>query len=181
MARFAGSNDDGSDQLLPGTPYLIMESKPYLSYTIFQSIVRAGRPGLVLSRNHPGKLKDLGFTAMPEKIYWLSKTPGEGHIEATNISAILQVILDFISTHKRSIVILDGFEYLMVNNGFDMMLRFIQRLNDVIMQEDTVLVMPANPHALSPKELAVLCREMFVLESPLSYGTEVTEVDQIVE
>ena len=181
MARFAGGNEQGTEQLIPGTPYLIMESKPFLSYTLFQSILKAGRPGLVLSRHHPSKLREMGLITIPNQIFWLSKVPGEGHIEATNIGELLQTILDFISYHSTSIIVLDGFEYLIVNNGFDTMLRLLQRVNDAVMQANSILVLPVNPNSLSSKELAIMSREMFVLESPLSFGMDMVEVEEHAE
>jgi len=49
-----------------------------------------------------------------------------------------------------------------------------------VMQADTILILPASPNAFSQQETAILVREMFLLESPLSFGMNELEVNDTV-
>jgi hypothetical protein len=64
------------------------------------------------------------------------------------------------------VVFLDGIEYLIVANGFSPVLRFLKDVQDWIILNKAVFLLPINPLALNPREMAILERTMEVLESP---------------
>ncbi len=181
MAKFAKGTNKRNEQLMPGTSYLIMEARPYLSYTLFQSVVKGGRSGLIMTRQHPSKLGEYGLGDITEEIYWMCTTEGEKCVSSTDIGEINRLFKEFAEDNEESVLLLDGFEYLMVNNGFGTVLRLMQKINESVVKNDSILIMPASPHSFSEQELALLCREMFLLESPLSYELQSKGVDMSVQ
>ncbi len=57
-------------------------------------------------------------------------------------------------------VLLDGLEYLVSNNDFNKVLRVIDQVNDHISQSTSRMILPVDPRAFEPKEVALLERNM---------------------
>ena len=70
------------------------------------------------------------------------------------------MVKEFIEERKEAIILLDGLEYLILQNGFETSLRFIQALNDLVILNKATLIVPVNPASLSVKELSLLEKEM---------------------
>jgi hypothetical protein len=61
-------------------------------------------------------------------------------------------------------MLLDGVEYLISNNGFDAVLRFIRRLVDDFSESGCILLVVISPFTLKQQELKIIEREMEVLK-----------------
>ncbi|MBN1678310.1 MAG: DUF835 domain-containing protein [Candidatus Thermoplasmatota archaeon] len=151
--------------LKPGRSYVVQEAPPDISFDAFVNIVSTagadGRRavGLAISRQHPGLIRDkYGLEKTP--IYWLATRAGEGVMAPTNLGIMTNTIVQFIRENDNGIVLLDGIEYLVVNNDFAKVLRSIDQINDHIVQSHAVMVIPVDPRAFDPKELALLERNM---------------------
>lgn len=97
---------------------------------------------------------------------WLSHTPGKDHHNPTSIGTLATIISSFIERYDRCVVLIDGLEYLVINNGFQQVLRFAEHINEQVMQSKSSVLMPISPNAFSEKELALLERNMEVIEQP---------------
>jgi PAS domain S-box-containing protein len=137
--------------------YLIKENRPLISYEIFKDIVSHGVFGLVISRTHASRIQKL-CNLEKTPVIWLSKSDDESSISGTNLPGLLNTIIEFIEKSCRSIIILDGVEFLITVNGFDRCIQFLNDLFEVIMTTDTMLLIPINHHAIDRKELAILER-----------------------
>ena len=83
----------------------------------------------------------------------------EGERTVQSIQDLSIVIGDFLEKAKRPVILLDGFEYLVTNSGFDTFIRFLQVLKDRVEKKGGVLIAPILEEALGSKELALLKRE----------------------
>ena len=122
--------------------------------------------------------------ALPEaKVIWLSHTPGEDYHNPTAIGTLAKTISRFIEDHGgEAAVLLDGLEYLIVNNGFLQTLMFVEHVNEFVMQRKAVVLIPCSPEALEEKELALLERNLEVLESPaVKLNLEMREVGKLLD
>jgi len=160
--------------------YLIKEKKPDNAYRLFSMLTRT-LPGLVITRQHPTKVaRQRGVTS---GIVWLSHTPGEDFHNPQAISALAKRISDFVDeNHGEAVVLLDGVEYLAVNNGFIPTLMFVEHVNEFVMQRAAVVLIPVDPAALDAKDLALLERNVQVLDG-LEIKTEldIREVTRLLE
>lgn len=172
-----GSEEKNSNQMElirpeAGMCYVVRERKPFLSYRLFENAISESIPGLCVTRQYPEKVKeafDLGDT----RILWLSHTPGKDHHNPTSIGTLATMISSFIERYEKCVVIIDGLEYLVINNGFQQVLRFAEHINEQVMQSKSVVLMPISPDAFSEKELALLERNVEVIEAPaMSIGLE---------
>jgi len=180
----SGGNEDraASLDMTRGVCYLIEEKKPDLAYRMFRQLVGEGLPGLVITRQYPDRVRrERGLTDV--KVVWLSHTPGEDNHNPTAIGTLAKTISRFIEENGgEAVVLLDGLEYLIVNNGFLQTLMFVEHVNEFVMQRKAVVVVPLSPGTLEEKELALLERNLEVVESPaVKLELESREVGKLLD
>ena len=155
-----------------GLCYVVKERKPFLGYRLFENSLSADVPGLCVTRQFPDKVRD-SFDVRDTRILWLSHTPGKDHHNPTSVGTLATVISSFIERYKKCVVLIDGLEYLVINNGFHQVLKFVEHINEQVMQSRSTVIIPISPSAFSEKELALLERNVEVIEQPtLSIGLE---------
>ena len=54
---------------------------------------------------------------------------------------------------------LDGFEYLVLVNGFESVMNFIKSINDLASMEGGTVLIPLNPEAFDDKQMSIIKRE----------------------
>ncbi|HMK84087.1 MAG TPA: DUF835 domain-containing protein, partial [Candidatus Bathyarchaeia archaeon] len=143
--------------LEPGNVYLTKDD-PSLAYEAFLENVRSGSEGVCITREHPGKVrKRLGLEKTP--IIWLT---GEASSEETTIATLqdLSITLgDFLMKAQRPIILLDGVEYLITNNTFESLLKFLQIIRDRVQAHEAVLIIPLMEKALEPRWVGLIENE----------------------
>lgn len=148
-----------------GLCYVVKERKPYLAYKLFSSAIAEGIPALCVTRQFPEKVRE-AFDLKDTRILWLSHTPGPDHHNPTSIGTLATLISSFIERYKKCYVLIDGLEYLVINNGFQQVLRFVEHINEQVMQSRSTVLIPISPNAFSEKELALLERNVETIEQP---------------
>jgi len=154
-----------SEGLSPGHSYLIEEDRPAEAFRLFGTYL-AGRDGLVISRTNPKRIRE-AYDVPAAHVLWL--TDREGSSEDTiapSLERIVYEIENFMSKEPRGAVLLDGIEYLVSNNSFDAVLKFVRRLLDAISESHYVFIISLGPATLKEQELKVLEREMEVIRVP---------------
>src|SRR3989454_11893202 len=151
--------------LAPGLCYLIKEKKPDLSYRLFSMLTRDGTPGIVITRQYPERVRrERGIEG--GRIVWLSHTPGEDYHNPTAIGSLAKLISGFVEENEGvPVVLLDGVEYLVINNGFLQTLMFVEHVNEFVMQRKAIVIIPVSPDALEDSERTLLERNIEVLEA----------------
>jgi len=150
-----------------GVCHLIEEKKPDFSFSAFRILVKNGLPGLCVTRQYPDRVRR-EYDLKDVRIIWLSHTPGEDYHNPTALGVLTKAICKFIEdSGGEAVVLLDGIEYLMVNNGFLQTLMFVEQVNEFVMQRKATVLFPVSPEALEEKELALLERNLEVIEAPL--------------
>jgi hypothetical protein len=153
-------------KLMAGGIYLVLErteEEADQGFKIFKDILRSGdSKGLLISRTYPEKiLKKLKLGKIP--VLWLSRSDKKNSISPTNLGAILEELKDFAKRNENSIIMFDGLEYLTVHNKFERVLKFIHSLEDEIAVHGSRLIISLNPTTLPNKKVALLSKEMKVL------------------
>jgi archaellum biogenesis ATPase FlaH len=69
----------------------------------------------------------------------------------------------FMKARPRGAILLDGIEYLVSNNSFDAVLKFVRRLVDTISEGHFAFLISLGPATLKEQELKMLEREMDVV------------------
>ncbi len=142
---------------------MVKERRPRLSYQLFDMFLRDGRKGLIISRRHPSKLRS-ERELEGVRLVWLSHTPGEDFHNPSALGSLNKLICRFIQDNERAVVLLDGLEYLTLYNDFVQTLLFVEHVNEFVMQNPGVVLVPLNPSALDSKQLALLERNLEVVD-----------------
>jgi chromosomal replication initiator protein DnaA len=156
----------GINELTPGRSYLIEEERPAEAFRLFARFLGGGGSGLVITRTNPKRVRQ-AYDLPAERILWL--TDREGSAEETiapTLERIVYEIEDFMSKGPRGGVLLDGIEYLVSNNSFDAVLKFVRRLLDAISESHYAFIISLGPATLKDQELKVLERDMDVRRFP---------------
>src|SRR5256884_9453305 len=144
--------------------YLVREPKAERVFELFVDLLRSEVRGLCITRIHPDDartrygLETAGFI-------WLSKSPGQkgkdmAIAEPTALVDIASAISEFASDGGNAAVLLEGLEYLISQNGFPSVMRFLQKVNEKIVINDSYLLISANPAAMKEQEYTVLAKEV---------------------
>jgi PAS domain S-box-containing protein len=145
-----------------GERFLIENPQPDKGFDIFLDCVTHGIQGFSICRTHPKKIKrKYGLKKTP--VLWLSTSGAENSIDPKDLAKINHIINEFLQKASNSVVLLEGIEYLIIQNDFDPVIKTIHSLNDYITISDSRLLIPVNPKTLSEKELSILEKEFSIL------------------
>jgi ribosomal protein S27E len=152
-----------------GYNYLIIDDHPAMAYEQFKSILGRNIPGLCFSTVFPEKLeREYGLEGAD--LYWISDTSTEHKaVDPKRLDfELMRALGNFVKTYPGSVVMLDGLEYLVVENGFDRVLKFIKKVNDLASVNDCTLFVPITPTSLGGDEISMLRKEFDRVQSFVS-------------
>ena len=169
-------------ELSRGVCHLVKEKKPDFSFYLFGTLVAAGMPALCVTRQYPDRVRR-EHSLRDTRIIWLSHTPGDDYHNPTALGVLTKAICKFIEESKgEAVVLIDGLEYIMVNNGFLQTLMFVEQINEFVMQRKAIVILPVSPDALEEKELALLERNLEVVEGPtIKMDMETKQVSKLLD
>jgi PAS domain S-box-containing protein len=136
-----------------GNLYLVKESYPALSLEAFKDLLNVGYQGLVISRTHEEEFKKNVNDSF--EFRWLAERGGEKSLspKVEKIENSLEKSL------KKSVILLDNLDYLILKNGFKKTLFFIQHLRELTYINHNIVIMSVDPATLSAREIRLLEKE----------------------
>ena len=147
-----------------GRSYLVEERKPTHATRIFSEMASYGFPGLCISTAHPADVKREYGLRGNVTVLWLSKVKKDYSISPSSLGMLRDRITSFAERNENSVVLLDGLEYLISTNGFDLALKFLHDLMESVTLNRSRLIVPVSPATLEARELALLERSMEPIE-----------------
>ncbi|MFQ5909779.1 MAG: DUF835 domain-containing protein [Thermoplasmata archaeon] len=149
----------------PGLPtmrfrytYMIKSDVRDLPFDLVLDGVQDCGRGLCITRVFPDIVtRRFGDAEIP--VIWLSSTASEDCIRPRDLEKLSLVIEKFIKTGP-SVVLLDGIDYLITNNGFKPILRLVQILTDYVSVHNSILLLTVAPGVIDEEDLSVLEREV---------------------
>jgi hypothetical protein len=155
--------DKSLQKLVLSHSYLIEEDRPVKCFEYFVETLNMGMHGLAITRINPKRLKEQ-FDLGGATILWLTDKEGDAE---TRVMPVLEKIIyrieDFLNTPGKSVLLLDGLDYLISSNNFDSVLRFLRRLIDEVSESDAILITSVTPETLDDQAINILEREMEIL------------------
>lgn len=147
-----------------GFGYIVRERKAERSFDIFVDQVTHDIQGLCVTRQHPSTIRTRwGLEKTP--IIWLSNKIGKVYVNPTNVGILSDTIVRFVEKSEDSIVLIDGVEFLMVNNDFEKILRMIHHISEAVMEYKSRLMISVDPRVLDTREMALLERNMEIIDT----------------
>jgi hypothetical protein len=144
--------------------YLIREPKAERVFSLFSDLLQSKARGLCITRIHPDDLRSR-YPIEGAGFIWLSKSAGGAAkgmavAEPGALVDIASAISDFASDGGNAAVLLEGLEYMISQNGFPSIMRFLQKVNEKIVLNDSYLLISANPAAMKEQEYRLLAKEV---------------------
>jgi len=158
--------DEHEPPIRSGSSYLFTQQGVIRAYDVMKRLLSEGKRGLVISRNHPSRVQQSFGLDCP--IMWIAKSTkplgGVISLEPTRLMKIHTTISDFIKANPGSVVLLDGIEYLVTENGFGPVMKTIQLTNEEVAMSGSYLLVPIDPRTLDTQQMGYLEREFSLLE-----------------
>jgi archaellum biogenesis ATPase FlaH len=147
-------------ELKPGRSYLVEEERAVNVFRLFAKAAEGKGAGMVVTRTNPKRVRER-YGLRSERIIWL--TDRESTSEETmppTLERLIYMVEEFMRVGGKGAVMLDGVEYLVSNNSFDAVLRFLRRLVDHVSESQFVLLLSISPKTMKEQEVKILEREM---------------------
>ncbi len=152
-----GSKAEKAPELEPGAAYLVTQGQDK-ALKVFTQELKKGRPGLCITRTYPEKLQE-SWDLKGARTLWLSSEPEDGKLIVNSLDTLSTRILEFLTGEEPGVVLLDGLEYLFVQNSFTEVMRLLQNLKDALPPSGSRLIIPIDLLALVERQRALLTRE----------------------
>jgi hypothetical protein len=148
------------EEITPGKNYLVIDEDPKNAYLMIRAMSLSNRPAMIATTSFPGKIRsDYDMHDVPIK--WFS----DSSMDIDNINPkdldgdAMEAISTFLMTTKSAGVLLEGVESLSEQNGFEKVMAFVKKLNDLAVIHGSTIIAYANKKTLKPEELKVLSDE----------------------
>ena len=147
-----------------GKCYLLVEEKPDTCFKLFNKLIEYGVKGMLISRIHPSQIQE-EYNVKDIPTIWLTQVREENCIEPTNITQLSIAVKGFAENDVEGVILLEGLEYLIAQNGFGVVLRFVQTMADMVMISKCRLIISFDAQTLGEVELHQLERELNVMNA----------------
>jgi hypothetical protein len=148
------------DSLPEGRGFLVKERTMEESLSLFTDRIIRGDFGLIVMRQPPEVL--CGIPPLKRiPVVQLNQTATEdGCLDPTNLARLHLTIQEFFEAAPRATVLLEGMEYLIVQNGIERMLKFVHSIIEFVKIYKSRFITLIDPRVLEEEEMALLEREL---------------------
>lgn len=147
---------DRTPVLDAGEAYIVAQGNAR-ALKVFDDELKKGYRGLCISRTHPRKLKE-GYELRNATLVWLTADEGADELRGLSVK-----VSKFVYGRSKGIVLLDGLEYLILQNDFPKVVKFLQNIKDMLQAKGAKMLLPLDLHALVENQRALLTREFKTL------------------
>lgn len=147
-------------RLEKGFSYLLREASSDRAFMIFTEFVTHNHNGLMLTRTQPSRLRHRwGLNTTP--VLWMTNArTDEKSVKPTDLERIKCIVRDFIMFDTESIILFERLDYIITENDFNKILKFIHSLNDIVTGSKSILLLSLNPQTVSGEQMALLLEEL---------------------
>jgi len=151
----------------PGYNYLILEERTNQSYRIFAQLLSQGYQGLCFSTTYPNKIIKV-YNLQNARMIWITEAKPHEGVETVNPKRLqfemMKIALDFLENNPNPVILIDGFGYLILENGIENVRKFIKKINDKASMKQGTILITLNPSSLSQETLISLARDFDSME-----------------
>ncbi len=145
-------------KLREGYNYILLAEDVDEVFSIFSAMVETDIPYLIITTKIPSKIREK-YGLDLDNIMWLSDQESDEYklLDPNRLEfEITRVITNFSQKKERGVIFLDGLEYLIVENGFERVSKFIKKTADICSINVITYVTYVNPNSISEEKLSVL-------------------------
>ena len=125
---------------------------------MFEVALKKGLKGICFTREFPDRLSKK-YDLSGALVIWLSNIGSQNSIRPKDLEKITLQCNEALNS-SQCIIMIDGLEYLITNNGFISVLKLLQFLRDATAVNRSILIISINQHAIKDSEVNLLRREV---------------------
>ena len=148
------------EEIKAGKNFLVADAEPRNAFKMIRAMALSGRPTMCLTTAFPGKIRS-EYEMGDITIKWFS----DSSMDIDNINPkeldgdAMEAVSTFLMTTKSAGVLVDGVDGLIEMNGFDKVLGFIKKLNDLAVIHGSTIILSVNKHAVQAEQYKALSDE----------------------
>lgn len=148
------------EEISPGKSYMVVAEDPRNAFMMIRAVSLSGRPTMVLTSQFPGKLRsdyDLGEM----EIKWFSESETDiDNLKQNDLEGdVMETVSTFLMTTKQAGVLLEGLATLVDSNGFDKVLSFVKKLNDLASIHGSTVILALDKRKMTDEQYKALSEE----------------------
>lgn len=144
-----------------GEVYLLEESRPDMFFEIFSEAMAQGTRTFLLTREFPERIRK-NYNPQAATVLWLSNVLGKDRIQPSKLGIILSKLSSF-PRDENSLIMLEGLEYLINQNGFNPVVSFLNNARDQVIVRNASMIVSFDPETVEMRERAILEKNVQVI------------------
>lgn len=145
------------EEIRPGRNYLIVDSDPRNAFMMIRAMGLSNKPAMCLTTSFPGKIRS-DYDLKDVAIKWFSDSMTD--IDNVNPKDLdvdaMETVSTFLMTTKGAGVLIDGIDSLIEQNGFDKVLSFINKVDDLASTHGSTILLYLDKTKLQPAQFKAL-------------------------
>jgi len=152
-------------EFAPGRSYLVKEKRPDRVFQIFKAFRDQNYPGMSISRTNP-KILASSYGLNDNESIWLTGKEVQGDFRSVLpvLEFIMSLLEEQMEKEESGLILIDGLEFLLTNNQFNSVLRFLRQLVDNVSQTETILMVSLAPEAMDPTQVTLLEKDLIPVD-----------------
>jgi hypothetical protein len=148
------------EEIKPEHNYLIVDKEPRNAFMMIRAMALSDRPAMCLTTSFPGKIRS-DYDLRNVLIKWFSdSTTDIDNVDPKNLDGdAMEVVSTFLMTTKGAGVLIDGIETLIEIVGFDKVLAFVKKVNDLAAIHGSTILLSVNKSKLPPDQFKAISDE----------------------
>ncbi|MEE8403361.1 MAG: DUF835 domain-containing protein [Candidatus Hydrothermarchaeaceae archaeon] len=136
-----------------GKTFLIKEKWLNKALDIFEDLVKNGFSGLIISRTPPADIR--GRCAIDAKVLWItSEATEKEECAMPKFDVLMDAIRERIV--RNSVLLLDRIDYLIMQNGFNETMIFINKVSEFMLIRNGILLLQIDDATLTEQEKSII-------------------------
>ncbi len=143
-----------------GLNYLLYEERPDESFVLLEGLIKKDHPVLCITTIYPEKLRKL-YDLEAAAIVWLTDSEGgDDTVRPERLDFELSKgVMNFITDNPGCVVLIEGCEYLMLENDFKNVKKFFKRINDLASVNESTIMVSVSPAAFDRETVAAFSKD----------------------
>jgi predicted transcriptional regulator len=147
-------------QLLDGNSYIIKDKSNQSSIDLLIDLTINNYQGLIITRGSPSYTKRIIPETKNVTTVLLSSTKQRDYENISDLEKLEKTIKEFIHENKKTVILLDGFHYLLSRFSFNDFIETLFKINDYIAQNNSILFLRIDPSTIDKSQIAVFENEL---------------------
>jgi len=145
------------EQVAPGKNYLVVDQDPHNAFAMIRALGKTDRQAMCLTTQFPGKVRS-DYDMESVEIKWFSDSTTD--IDNVNPKDLdgdpMEVVSTFLMTTKGAGVMLEGIDTLIEMNGFEKVLNFVKKINDLASTHGSTIILAMNKKKVTESQFKAI-------------------------